>query len=231
MVPSKLNPRLAYFIGALHSDGTFYIFKDKKKKRDVYRLRFQVGEKSLPMLRYLQNVFDIELGRRLKIVLDEVNEYGTEIYSLGTCVNKLLPTLTSLGIQKNTLPRILASDKRLFCAYLAGLIDGDGDIRIKRPSYPQCVIRITAGRESQELSNLISKHLSCSVGVEKVSCNTKIEGRSVTGTGYQHYFYLSSKNMLVFTRYVYPYIQIKHKRKQLQRFYKIQKRRTIRSFS
>ena len=34
MVASKLNPELCYFIGALQSDGTIYLFKNKKKKSE-----------------------------------------------------------------------------------------------------------------------------------------------------------------------------------------------------
>jgi hypothetical protein len=221
VVSSSLNPRLSYFIGALHSDGTFYLFKDKKRNRNSYRIRFQVGEKSLPMLHYLRQIFATELGRELTINLDCVNEYGTNIYSLGTSVNELLPLLSALGVDKHSLPKSLVTNKRLFCAYLAGLVDGDGDIRIKRPAYPQCEIRITSGKASQKLRRLISRHLTCSARIEKVYVNSIIGGRPLTGTGYKHSFYLSSKNLPDFIKLVYPHVQIKHKREILQRFFLI----------
>lgn len=221
MVLSSLNPRLSYFIGALHSDGTFYLFKDKKRNWNSYRIRFQVGEKSLPMLRCLRQIFATELDRELKINLDGVNEYGTKIYSLGTSVNRLLPLFSALGVDKHSLPKRLVANKRLFCAYLAGLIDGDGDVRIKRPRYPQCEIRITSARASQKLRRLISKHLTCSARIEKVHVNAIINGRPVIGTGYKHSFYLSSKNLPDFIKLVYPHVQISRKRKILQRFFLI----------
>jgi len=219
------NPRISYFIGALQSDGTFYIFKNKKRHTNVYRIRFQVGEKSLPMLKYLQQIFATELDRKLKINLDKVNEYGTKIYSLGTSVNTILPKLKRLNIQKNKIPKTIITNKKHFCAYLAGLIDGDGDICIKRPLYPQCAVRITSEKPLRKLCQLIKYHLACSARIEKVHVNSIIEGRRIVGAGYKNAFYLSSKNLSAFSRFVYPHIQIKHKRKTLQKFFKIQANR------
>jgi hypothetical protein len=223
MVLINMNLRVAYFIGALQSDGTFHLFKDKKRKRKVYRIRFQVGEKSLPMLKYLQQIFAIDFDRKLKINFDGVNDYGTKIYTLGTSVNELLPQLSALGVHKYKIAKEIATNKRLFCTYLAGLIDGDGDICIKRPKYPQCEIRITAGKPMYKVKQLISHFLDCGVRIEKIEGNSIIEGRLVHSTGCRHCFYLSSKNFYDFIRYVYPHIQIDHKRKVLQKFFKIKR--------
>ena len=216
-----MNTNISYFVGALHSDGTFHLYKDKRRKRDVYRIRFQIGEKSLPMLRYLQQIFAVEFGRTLKINFDGTNKYGTRVYTLGTSVNALLPKLSALGISKGHTPQAIKINKKLFCAYLAGLIDGDGNVCIKRPTYPQCEVRIISGKPDWELKRLIIKHLGCSVRLEKFFVNSIIEARQVSGKGCRHCFYLSSKNLSTFSELVYPYIQIRHKRKLLQKFFKI----------
>ena len=175
------------------------------------------------MLRSLQKIFYSELGRKLKIIHEEINFYGTHIYSLGTNVNKLLPKFAALGIRKKGISNSLAANKRLFCAYLAGLIDGDGDIRIKKPRYPQCEIRITAKKPSRRLNELIRKHLACGTRIQKLCGNSVIEGRPVFGSGCQQSFYVSSKNIRTFKKYVDPHICIKHKKSTLRKFYRIKK--------
>ncbi|MFH1520130.1 MAG: hypothetical protein ABID61_00650 [Candidatus Micrarchaeota archaeon] len=217
----RLNARLAYFLGALNSDGTFYNFFYKKRNRIIYRIRFQVGEKSLPMLNFIQKIFELEFNRSLTICKDEINSYGTGIYSIGTSVNSMLVVLDELGIIKGNIPEHIRSDTHLFCAYLAGLIDGDGDIRIKRPKWPQCEIRITVGKPDDNLIKLISFHLKCSARIEKFSCEPTIEGRKIQSTGYRHCFYLSKKNMTNFMEFVFPFIQLEYKKQKVMDYLSI----------
>lgn len=109
-------------------------------------------------------------------------------------------------------------DFRLFGPYLAGLIDGDGDIRIKRPKYPQCAVRISTGKKPQELAEVIRKMLRCSVYVEKKTQLKFLEGRKFFGTCYRLEFLISSKNLDIVQRYILPNITIKHKKDKLQHF-------------
>ena len=79
-----------------------------------------------------------------------------------TSINKL----KILHDTKNNIPAFIKSDYNIFTAYLAGIIDGDGHIKIKNNKdriIPQCLIRITADRPLMEIGDLIEKFYSCKV--------------------------------------------------------------------
>jgi len=218
-----LNENISYLIGVLHTDGCIYKFYDKKENRIRHRFSIYVEEKSVPMVEKVQNVLSKEFQRNVKILSRGKNEYGNNCFYLQTGINKLLPTFSLLGISKNTLPLEIHQDKKLFCAYLSGVIDGDGNICIKRPQYPQCRIRIATGKKIKYLKTLIEEHLNCKCFVNKVIVDSVIgvPPRKVHGECFYYDFYLSSKNYNEFKNLVYPFIQIKHKKKVIERFFKI----------
>ena len=218
-----MNENIAYFIGVLHSDGSIYLFNDRKRNRIQHRFRIQVEEKSLPMVKKIQQIFKQEFNRNIKIHFEGKNVYGNSIYYLQTSINRLLPNFSEIGITKTSIPDWVNSDAKMFCAYLAGLIDGDGDVCIKRPKYPQCRIRITSGKILNSLKLLVLKHIGSSLWIEPVIIDSVIDipPRKIHGKAFRHCFYVSSKNIKVIKNFVYPYIQIEHKKELLCKFFKM----------
>jgi hypothetical protein len=211
---------LAYFVGVLHTDGCIctYRFKDSTRRRYI----LDVGKKSVPMLKKIRDIFHEEFGRTIKIRrIHHKNENPTFVIEVD--IINLRDLLAKWKIDKKKLAPWIGNSQRLFCAYLAGVIDGDGDVSIKRPQYPQCQVRITAGEELPELMKLIQRHLRCACGLQVaiVSTYSLPRAKKKFGVAYRHCFYLSKKNLRVFKKFVLPYIQIKHKRQKLLDFYKM----------
>ena len=108
----------------------------------------------------------------------------------------------------------------LFGPYLAGLIDGDGDVRIKRKNYPQCVIRISSGSKQTALANSIRKILKCSVGITYEEKDSEIEGRKIHGCTYYLEFYVSSKNFRFVNQYILHNISLRYKKEKIENYIK-----------
>jgi len=213
------NADVSYLIGAFQSDGYFYIFNDKKRNKICKRFGISGINPSLPMIKQVQKIFKEEFDRHVKI-----QYYKTrKLYYFITSINNLLPLFISLGIlpKRQFPPKWIRENPKFFGMYLSGLIDGDGSICIKRPEYPQCRIRICYGKIPTKLSKLIERVLNCSTTITHTTTHTNIKGREINGTGYNLDFYVSPKNMSFVKRYIYPYIQIEHKRKKLEDFFKL----------
>ena len=215
---------LAYFVGVLHTDGCICTYRFRDNIRHRYIL--SVGKKSMPMLKKTRDIFHEEFGRTLKIRKQlHKNENPTFLIEVG--IANLRDIFAKWEIDKRRLAPWIKNSQRFFCAYLAGVIDGDGDITIKRPQYPQCQVRITAGEDLLELMGLIRQHLKCACNLQRAICFTYSLPRAKVkfGVAHRHCFYLSPKNMKVFRKLVLPHIQIKHKREKLLDFYKSQETR------
>ncbi|MEM3455198.1 MAG: LAGLIDADG family homing endonuclease [Candidatus Micrarchaeia archaeon] len=196
-----MNSDIAYFIGVLHSDGYIYTFHDKKSNKNYLRIVFNVSEKSLPMIQRVQTILQTQFGKWTKIQ----KRRRQEIYYLQTSIKRSATLFNSLGIKKGFLPKWIFSDNSLFGSYLAGLIDGDGNICIKRPKHPQCRIKITDSIKQEKLKQKIEKILGCYVGV-------------YYDRAYNIEFYVSKKNIEFVKRFIYPAIQIPHKKNTLMKF-------------
>jgi hypothetical protein len=215
---------LAYFIGVLHTDGCICAYRFRDKMRHRYILN--VGKRSLPMLKKTRGIFHEGFGRTLKI-RRKLHKNENPTFLIEVDIASLRDTFARWNIDKKELAPWIKNSRRFFCAYLAGVIDGDGDISIKRPQYPQCQVRITAGEELPVLMGLIRQHLNCSCNIQKAIVSTYSLPRAKVkfGVAYRHCFYLSPKNMRAFRKLVLPHMQIKHKRQKLLEFYKIQEKR------
>ncbi len=212
-----MNENIAYFIGVLNSDGYSEIIKLKDKIR--HRIRVHVGEKSLPMIERLKEIFEIEFKRNVKIYSLGLNEYDTEEFYIELSFKKLLPLFEQFGIKKGTVPSEVVITPRFLGSYMAGLIDGDGTTCIKRrDSYPQCVVRIIDGKKSEELEKLIEKLLKCECWIEPIKRGPTHFPTKNEIVGYRHCFYVSGKNKNIFKKLVLPHIQIKHKKDILTKF-------------
>ena len=200
-----VNTKIAYLLGALHSDGCVYQFYDKREERIRYRLLFKgMSERSLPLLKECQLILDKELNRKLNIRKDKKGYFNME-----TCINNL-PWLITYNYD---IPSEVRKNGALFGAYLAGVIDGDGHIQIKNNKdrkIPQCVIKIASAEPLKELKILIEKHLNSSTNFEFV--------KNERGQGYKTYFYVSYKNIKFLEDLILPHIKLSYKNIKLQRF-------------
>ena len=120
-------------------------------------------------------------------------------------------------------PKWIKSNKYLFGAYLGGVIDGDGDIRISRKEYPYCAIRITSGEKQEELINSIKENFCCNVNSRKLSRTSQIDNRKIIGNYSILEFYISSKNKRLIQKYLLPHISVKYKKEAIEQFLKKRK--------
>lgn len=209
----------AYWIGVLHSDGKriCYYIRKKNKRYLRWEIALEVGPKSFPMLERFVQIFESKFARKLKI-----HRLSNGKYKMGTSVKKLIETFEKLNIHFHgtMIPLWISENHEFFGAYLAGRIDGDGDIRIKgkrRPT-PQCVIRISDGSPQTELKSAIEKHLRCKVLITKRSVESVYKGRTIKGTWYPLEFLVSRKNVDFVMRCVLPNLTIPHKRLKLEKY-------------
>ena len=203
---NKINQNLAYFIGVIHSDGCFYKFKDKIKKRIQIRLILYVGEKSIPMSIKFKKILFEQFDRNVNIR----KVPNKESYVIQTSINKLWPIFKNWN--KNIIPPQIKKESNLFGAYLAGLIDGDGHIKIKKNensrTIPQHVIKIASDRKLKELKKLIELHFNCSVHFEN-------DKRS---KAFNTCFYISKKNIKMIMKNTFPHLVLQHKKQRIKNY-------------
>lgn len=210
MISLEIDEKLAYFIGVLHSDGYVYLFKDKKRKREILRIKLTVSDKSLPMALKFKNILLTKLGREVKLRKDKrKDEYNS--HTIETSVNQLSTYFTHW---KRNMPTEIKTNINLFGAYLAGQIDGDGHIKIKKSqkdrALPQCHIKISSSRPLEEIAKAISKFFNCKAHYQYDKRNK----------GVDTCFYVSTKNAQIIKKYVYPHLIIPRKREKLENYFR-----------
>ena len=214
-----LSEDLAYWIGVVQTDG--YFKKRKYKKRKGYTgffIKVRVSSKSLPMLRKFKQLSK-KLFARDAIIYKDKNRDEFEC-TIG--VKKLLDIFQNLDIDFSDPPTPCEwmKNPEFFGPYLAGVIDGDGNVRIKRPKYPQCVIRIGSGSEQTELAESIREILNCSVSITPQERDSVLNERKIHGRWFDLEFYVSSKNFKFIQRCVLPHMTIHHKIEKLKLYFK-----------
>lgn len=123
-----------------------------KKKVYKYKLEMGVGEKLLPMLRKVVSILDDVFGRKVSIS----KRKNLNLYRFQTTVKNLMEQFRSFDIKtfkQVTAPDWINSNINYFGAFLAGVIDGDGNITITRKSYPMCSVLYTLKNIYQNLRN------------------------------------------------------------------------------
>jgi len=176
----------------MQADGYFHNFFDKHKNRIIPRIKFCVAESSNEMLKKIKQILKTEFNKDVTIFA-----YRNSL-RLETSVAKLIPSFNELKLDFKDPPKppeFVLNDKELFGAYLAGVVDGDGNICIKRPKYPQCRIKITSGTPQYRLAETIKRFFNCYVGLRKYKTVGYLNGRLIKGKGCDLEFYVSSKNM------------------------------------
>ena len=199
----KIDWKIAYFIGVLHSDAHIYKFNNKKEGSVRNRLLLQIGPKSLPMANKFKQILYTKFGRDVNIR----KLPNKEAYKIQASINLIYPLLKNW--QKYNLPLEIKEDSLLFGAYLAGLIDGDGYVKYKKYKGQifACQIKIAAKEPLEEIASLIELHLNCKVHYEK--------DKNKRGTGYNTCFLISSKNYRYLLENLEPHLTIPYKKERI----------------
>lgn len=213
---SKVNklkcPNLAYWLGVMQTDGNFRTYSVKERKRRIPYLKSEcrviVSRRSLPMVSKFCKISNRLFGAHISLTKNKRNQYVCRVY-----VRRLLRIFKKLNIYftKTPLPPEWVKNSDLnFGAYLAGIIDGDGHVKLKRNKdrrIPQCVVIISNGKPQHELAESIQDHLNCKVQIFK---RTK---RKKKGTWFELTFYISRKTNLSYVKnFLLPFVAIPHKR-------------------
>ena len=206
----------AYWLGLFHADGSLTKWTKKNDKVQYY-LHFENTSEIL--------VKQFQIG--LKYFKRFPKYFKRKTVKLFTCkasVNLLLPILSLFNITRPKKlfdpPNWIYENIELFGAYLAGLIDGDGDVRVKRPKYPQCVIRITSKYPQRNLAKLIEERFKCKIQISSVKRKAVLNKRTISSIFSRLEFYVSSKNFGHILKYVIPFIKLSYKREKLLSFIK-----------
>jgi len=214
----KPSPELAYFIGVMQGDGCRYSYTIKSgidKGRVLEKLELVV--KDIEMIKKAKDIFDSIFARKTKMF-----KMSTGYFKIMYSVKSLEDSFKILDIDFKDPPKPptwVKEDVKFFGPYLAGVIDADGSVSIKRPKYPQCRIRIISGSPQLDLEKSIETLLGCGASIYKLKVVDKKCG--ISGFGFDLDFVLSSKITPKFVKYVLPYIQIPRKREMVIKYLKI----------
>jgi len=209
------TPEISYMIGALQGDGclTKYFVKERED-RITLRHVIILEAIDLEMVKKVKEIFERTFSRKRKIYKRSEGRFG---FTFG--VKTLLNEFKELDIDFKDPPKPPQWIKNridFFGPYLAGLIDADGDVRIKRPKYPQCAIRITSGHPQKYLKEFVEKNLNCCASItEEKSFNKQW---IMWNHGFSLEFLVSSKNFDNIKQYILQYIQRPRKKLIIERY-------------
>lgn len=205
----------AYWIGLAQSDGCL---KRNKTKNTTVQFYVQFDNRNLALVKRFQELVKSCLGREIQVWPRKRGGYECKVG-----VNTLLDEFDKLDINFSDPPKPpkwIIDSPELFCAYLAGIIDGDGDIRIRRPAYPQCVVRITSSKPQNELAKAMRSSF-CECSISNYAHPNTIEGREIFSRYSRLEFCISNKNMVLIKKYLLPYLTSKHKYDRIASFLKV----------
>lgn len=213
---SKVNklrcPNFAYWLGVMQTDGNFRTYPVKEKKRRIPYLKSEcrviVSHRSLPMISKFHKLSNELFDKHVFLTKNKRGQHVCRVY-----VRKLLRIFEGLNIRFNdppVPPAWIKNSNMNFGAYIAGVIDGDGYVKLKRNRdrrVPQCVVTISSGKPQYELAKSIQDNLNCKPQiVERTNIGRK-------GTWFELTFYISRKtNLRRIEKSVLPSIMIPHKR-------------------
>ena len=213
----------AYWIGVVQSDGYFKKQFVKKTGKILYYIALHIGKKSLPMQKKFKiisrKLFNRKGGSYVYTSPEKQIRYMYQ-FSCKEFLN-LFEYFSIRLVDPPTPPKFIRKDNRLFGAYLAGMIDGDGDVRVCRPKYPQCKVRISGRCCPHALISTIKDIMGCKVNHRKRVALKNIRGREFIGTTYIIEFYVSKKNITFINEKVMPHLALAYKKAILQKYINI----------
>ncbi|MCD4760171.1 hypothetical protein K8R33_04765 [archaeon] len=215
MEPSK---ELAYWVGVAQSDGHYKICNEKRGENVIERHIIQLGVsiKSLPMLKKFETISQKIFGTSGNYCIDKRKKHRFEIK-----IKRFLDKIKKVSIDFSDPPKPPSwciRNIEFFGAYMAGVIDGDGDVRVTRPQYPQCAVRITSGKEQKDLRVAIINMLGCGCSYRSITKESQIDGRNFIGTGHVIEFYISPKNFKFTEKFILPEMTIPYKRNMIKEY-------------
>jgi hypothetical protein len=204
-------------VGVVQTDGSIHIYEHKRGReagRKSWRFNLTVAKKSFPMLNKTLKIFCVLFDRHVSTYTLKNGQKGFQ-----TSIDRLMPYFTQWKLKFDsppTPPSWTKKDVKLFGAYLAGVIDGDGDVTVKRPKYPDCRIRISSAKPPNELKKWIELFFKCKTRIY-------LQKRRLNGKTYHCHklsFYVSGKNYEKMKRLVVPNMSVKHKKNKIKKFIK-----------
>jgi hypothetical protein len=212
------SKELAYWIGVVQTDGYFKKYYDKYKKNQKYYIVLEVAKCSLEMFEKFRS-----------ISIDLFNIKGSywisnrEHFNFKMGCKRYLFLFKELDINFSDPPKPpswVFSSKEYAGSYLAGVIDGDGNICITRPKYPQCKVRIYSSVKQDKLILFLSEFLNCSIHQHISYSTSMIKDRIIYGKTSIIQFYVSPKNIDFIYNHVLNNISINRKKEKLINFKK-----------
>jgi hypothetical protein len=198
----EASEELAYWVGVVQSDGCLNIYHDKKRNKIFYRISVDVGKKSFPMLKKFQNISNLILGCSI-----EIYKCKNDVFKCTLGAKRLLDNLKLLDIKISDSPippNWICDNENFIGNYLAGIIDGDGNVSIRKDQ-KKCVIEIFSHEKQILLQSLIKNRLKCGAWIRKASGNCY-------GIG----FIISHKNYKFVKNCILPNVAIAHKKEALE---------------
>lgn len=215
-----LNKDFSYWVGLLQSDGYVKGYKDfisGNKKRRSFVAGMEVKDRIL--VEKFQKTSNIIFNKDQKISYRSDHDSWVYDVSIGDSFRKLIE-LDVISKYPPKPPEWIKRDDKLFGAYLAGLIDGDGNVRIKRKKYPQCAIRIISSSPQNELKDELINKMKCAVSIIKKPRDVIFKNRRIKSTCYDLEFLVSPKNFDFLMKNVVPMISLERKRKPIEKYIK-----------
>lgn len=213
----KVNEDFAYWVGVVQTDGSYFtglVNKRRKTPSVGHHVNLEVSLDSYQMLeKFLQISRDI-LGSKANIWYRQRTINGKKWDVYGTClgIKSIVKDLDVFGINLHYAePPKVFNDKKLFGAYLAGIIDGDGSVNVrkdKNKKRPYCAINIVSHEPIIKLNNLIKGKMNCSSSYSKV--------RDVNAFTLR--FSVTHKNKEFIMDYMLHHMAISRKRNKLRHF-------------
>lgn len=208
------SEELAYWTGVIQTDGSLKY----SKKFKYWRISLYVSSKSLEMLKKIQELTPKLIERQSHIWKDKKEDTFYWHVGVKEFLKSRVFEIFDISFDDPPKPPFWClQEDRLFGAYLAGLLDGDGCIFIvKRRDDGRfdCRAQITSGDMQMELRDAIESILGCSVRMWK--CHPISWEK-----GYHLDFLVSSKTIEFIQKYVLPWIQISRKRQVIEKFMEI----------
>lgn len=213
----QTSEELAYWIGVAQTDGSLYY--QGKGKKYLY-LELEVSRKSLPMLKKFSKITYKIFNLNGKV---SKRKDRNTFFRFRKSVTKLAPLLESLDFEFKDapIPPYWCVSQEFFGAYLAGLIDGDGNIRyLKFKNIKTCIIKISSEQKQMILAKYINKFCNCKTRITFRQEYNMLGGKRIFGRWYELEFNVSPKNFIFFKKFVLPYIAISYKKDKLFNFIK-----------
>ncbi len=207
------KPDFCYWIGLVQADGSF------KPKNTGHVIDIQ--SKDIEHIKFAQQISLKFLNRKSKIFKIKRSD-GRIINEFRIGASGLIKLFEMLQIDFSDPPKPpswVAEDILFFGAYLAGIIDGDGDIRVK-DNPKNCLVRISSSAEQTKLKENIKTIFGCGCNIVKRNKKSTLNGRDIKGVWYELEFGLTNKNVKQIECYILPFIQIPRKRIRLENFIK-----------